>query len=746
MQGDFVEYLRNIFVYSSNKPLLFTQFYFWGFFAVVLIFYSIIYKKKAARNAFLFFASLFFYYKTSGFYFIILLFSTFSDFFIGKFIYASGKKVTKQLLLALSVFINLFVLFYFKYTEFLTDTINNIAGTDYHIKNYFSMAGNWIYNSALFDYLSSISGDTKIAAFFLDFLSYEAPSAEHFTVDKIILPVGISFFTFQTISYSVDIYKDKIKPVKSILDFGFYVSFFPQLVAGPIVRAADFVPQLYKEYKVSKAEFGLALFWILKGLIKKMYISDYISINFVDRVFETPLKYSGFENLMALYGYSLQVYADFSGYTDIAIGVALLIGFRLPTNFNSPYKAKSTGEFWKRWHISLSSWLKDYLYIPLGGNREGSVATYISLAIILGFIVLLSGWLWLAVIFYSIVLFFAILSIFSPVVKKMITTNINMMITMLLGGLWHGSSWMFVIWGGLNGIGLIVYKFWKRKSQKFRWILFFVLNLTAFITYQTDIWHNPNGLIVWLALNIVWIVSYIIWFLNHAEQTKFITIRWIISILLVLFFVQVTLVISGFWSESYGKILWLILSGLVIGAYYLFRNLINKHWIGVLLLFNFIASGALVYTEHSDAIFMIWFIISTIALLGYFFHIVKKELDGKPFLPYFWGIFLTFNFITFTRIWFRGQNMEITRKILEKIGNDWDLSLIPTMISSYKAVFVTMFIGYFIHWLSADFKEKYTNWFIKSPIWIKAFFCIIVVFFIFQIKTSDLQPFIYFQF
>ena len=163
----------------------------------------------------------------------------------------------------------------------------------------------------------------------------------HFSVDKILLPVGISFYTFQTISYSIDVYRGELKPVNNIIDFGFYVSFFPQLVAGPIVRAAQFIPQMYKDFSLTRAEFGLAIFWIMKGLVKKIFIGDYIAVNFVDRVFGAPLHYTGFENLMALFGYSLQVYTDFSGYTDIAIGTALLMGFRLPKNFNSPYKAAS---------------------------------------------------------------------------------------------------------------------------------------------------------------------------------------------------------------------------------------------------------------------------------------------------------------------------------------------------------------------------------------------------------------------
>jgi D-alanyl-lipoteichoic acid acyltransferase DltB (MBOAT superfamily) len=246
-----------------------------------------------------------------------------------------------------------------------------------------------------------------------------------FDVSQIILPIGISFFTFQALSYNIDIYRGKIEPVKSFIDYSFYHTFFPQLIAGPIVRASEFVPQMKGEYTISRNEFGQSLFLILQGLIKKVIISDFISVGFIDRVFDTPALYSGFENLMSVYGYGLQIYCDFSGYTDIAIGVAMLMGFRLPLNFNSPYKASNISEFWKRWHITLSRWLKDYLYVPLGGNRHGAVRT-----------------------------------------------GINLMLTMLIGGLWHGAATRFVIWGGMHGIALVVDKLWqwifrgvKRKSN-----------------------------------------------------------------------------------------------------------------------------------------------------------------------------------------------------------------------------------------------------------------------------------------
>ena len=557
-QINFSEIVRNIFLYDKTAPLIFTRFVFWGFFAVVLVGFSLVYKNKnrSLRAGYLFLASLFFYYKSSGFFFIILLFSTLTDFFIGKSIYNSKRKTVRKILVAASVIINLLLLAYFKYAYFFVDSLNLLFDTNLHVVNQLALLANQSVGT-------------------------------HFNVNQILLPVGISFFTFQTISYSVDVYRGETKPVNNLIDFGFYVSFFPQLVAGPIVRASGFVKQIYEDYHVSKAEFGWAIFMLLKGLIKKIFIGDYIAVNFVDRVFSDPVSYSGFENLMALFGYSLQVYVDFSGYTDIAIGVALLMGFRLPQNFNAPYKATSVGDFWKRWHMSLSSWLKDYLYIPIGGNREGSVFSYISLGIILSIIVLLAGQLILVPIFAGVVILFAVLSRVFPKIKRSIDTNINLMLTMLLGGLWHGASWQFIIWGGLNGIGLVVYKFWRKISP----------------------WEK---------------------FTNHASRI--------------------------------------------------------------------------------------------------------------------WKIALTFTFITFTRVFFRSESMEVVRGMLHQIGSDLKLSMIPEVLVAYKWVFAIMAFGFFIHWLSENWKEKIKNWFIATPIWIKAIISAVVVIAVYQSISSDMQPFIYFQF
>jgi len=369
--------------YDPGSSFIFTSKPFWIFLLIVLLGFSVVAKHKSMRNGWLLFVSLWFYYKAGGLFFILLLFTSVVNFFAGLIISSSSKKKVRKLALCISIITGLGLLGYFKYAVFLTETVNALLKTSF----------------VTHDFLSSWSN---------------AFLGTGFDISTIILPVGISFFTFQALSYTIDIYRNKVAPVKSFIDFSFYVAFFPHLVAGPIVRASEFVPQMYREFSLSKNEWSHALFLILQGLIKKMIISDFIAAGLIDRIFTNPALFSGFENLLAVYGYGIQIYCDFSGYTDIAIGVAMLMGFRLPVNFNAPYKASSISDFWKRWHISLSRWLKDYLYIPMGGNRGGKLRT--------GF---------------------------------------NIMITMLLGGLWHGASLRFIIWGGLHGIALIINKIWK---------------------------------------------------------------------------------------------------------------------------------------------------------------------------------------------------------------------------------------------------------------------------------------------
>jgi D-alanyl-lipoteichoic acid acyltransferase DltB (MBOAT superfamily) len=220
---------------------------------------------------------------------------------------------------------------------------------------------------------------------------------------RVTLPIGISFFTFQAMSYVIDIYRRNFQPV-GFLDFAVYLSFFPHLIAGPIVRASEFLPQLREKKDPRKVDAGRAFFLIMSGLFKKVVLANFLATTLVDKVFNLPELHNGREILFGIYGYAVQIYCDFSGYTDIAIGLALLLGFRFPQNFNAPYSAESLRDFWGRWHMTLSRWLRDYLYIPLGGNRDGEYATYR-----------------------------------------------NLMLTMVLGGLWHGAAWTFVAWGAIHG-------------------------------------------------------------------------------------------------------------------------------------------------------------------------------------------------------------------------------------------------------------------------------------------------------
>ncbi|MEY2753051.1 MAG: hypothetical protein RLZZ570_997 [Bacteroidota bacterium] len=416
---------------EASKPWTFLELGFWVFFAVVLVGFAALERKIALRNAYLMLASWFFYYHTSQWYVVLLIFTTAVDYGVGHALHRSSRSALRKLLLGVSVFSNLGVLFFFKYAYFAADVWNDLTG--------------WAWNPQPF-----WAGWSN------------AHLGTDFVEDVILLPVGISFYTFQCLSYTVDIYRRQLEPVRRFSDFAFYVSFFPQLVAGPIVRASDFVPQLYQPYTVTRAQFGLGLFWVVNGFLKKVILADFLAVHLVDRVFSQPTLYTGWENTLALFAYTMQVYADFSGYTDIAIGIALWMGFTLVKNFDSPYKARSVAEFWKRWHMSLSSWLKDYLYIPLGGNRSGSTASYV---LIFAGLFGLAWWAptsWVSYALAVLVLSFLLLYQFIPAFRRGFNTNINLLLTMLLGGLWHGASWNFVVWGGLNGLGLVSYKLWSR--------------------------------------------------------------------------------------------------------------------------------------------------------------------------------------------------------------------------------------------------------------------------------------------
>lgn len=397
----------------SLKPLalVFTGADFWIFFLLVYVGFAAINQQKTIRTLYLLAMSWFFYYKTGGSFVALLVLSTLVSYLLGLLIHRTSSTFVRKASVATGITFHLFMLGYYKYAYFVVNSINDLFGTSLKVVDHFAQFAN------------QLKGD------------------QTFNVTDILLPLGISFFTFKIISYLVDIYRRDLDPAKNIFDYGLYLAFFPSLIMGPITRAGDFLPQLYNPTKVTREQFGHGVWMILKGLFKKMFIADYLTVNFIDRVFDNPHTYTGFEHVAAIFSYSIQIYCDFSGYTDIAIGLAVLMGFVLKDNFNSPYKALNVADFWRRWHISLSSFLRDYLYIPLGGNRHGKFRT-----------------------------------------------EVNLMITMLLGGLWHGASWQFVIWGGLNGLGLLVYKNWKKispyeKSNHFLVIAWKVMLTFTFITF-----------------------------------------------------------------------------------------------------------------------------------------------------------------------------------------------------------------------------------------------------------------------
>lgn len=363
----------SLFTYVPDDPLLFSTAEFLFFFFAFMIFYSAFSKNRNFRVYILIVFSLFFYYKAAGLYFLLLVFSSAFNFFAGKYIGSQEGYLKKKMVLTLSIVVNIGVLFYFKYTNFFIEILSRFR------------------SSAL-------------------------------TPLDIFLPVGISFFTFKALSYVLDVYLEKMEPEKSFRDFLLYVSFFPNILAGPIDRAPEFLPQVKGDLRIPENYLGRGVFLIIAGLFKKAVIADYIGVNFVDRIFEMPTRYTGVENLLAVYGYALKVYCDFSGYSDIAIGVALLMGFKLMDNFNSPYQASSIAEFWRRWHISLSSWLLDYLFRPLQMK------------------------------FRSL---------------RTLGNASALFITFLICGLWHGASYTFILWGAVHGLMMAFALFTKKPRQLF---------------------------------------------------------------------------------------------------------------------------------------------------------------------------------------------------------------------------------------------------------------------------------------
>mgnify|MGYP003294749135 FL=1 len=355
--------------YDPTSPLTLTT----GFFLFALLAFSlgyiIIRRRPNLRTWYVTLFSLYFYYKLSGLYILLLLFVALSDYIIGRCIAHRNNHIkSTRGLVALSVTINVAILVYFKATGFFVDLLANI------------------YKDGVLNF------------------------------EGVVVPAGVSFFVFQSIAYVVDISRGTIKPLHRFMDYLFLLSFFPKMFLGPLVKAKDFIPQIEaRDNTVSREDFGRAVTLIAGGLLKYAVLASALGALFVNPAFKGELGDSGVVALLAIYAFTMQIYCDFSGYSDIAVGVALMMGFRLPDNFDAPYKSATITEFWRRWHISLSTWLKDYLYIALGGNRRGSLRTYI-----------------------------------------------NLFLTMVLGGLWHGVSICYMAWGVLHGLALALHKIWLK--------------------------------------------------------------------------------------------------------------------------------------------------------------------------------------------------------------------------------------------------------------------------------------------
>ena len=500
-----IQRLISLLTYNPKEPLIFSS----GLFLILFLGFSFVYMllrhQLRPRLLFVTLFSYYFYYKSSGLYFFLLAVVTVSDFFIARRIHRLDEQVStaemrkgidrqRKWLVALSLLIDLGLLGYFKYTNFFAGMISQMIGHNFQ---------PW----------------------------------------DIFLPVGISFFTFQSMSYTIDVYRRKLKPLPHLLDYAFYVSFFPQLVAGPIVRASDFAPQISKPVIITKDMFARGVYFIIIGLFKKAVISDYISLNFVDRIFDNAMLYSGLENLLGVYGYAMQIYCDFSGYSDMAIGIALLLGFHFPLNFNAPYRATSITDFWRRWHISLSSWIRDYIYISLGGNRKGKFRQYV-----------------------------------------------NLIVTMLLGGLWHGASLNFIAWGGMHGLALAAHKF-----------------------FSQDILHHERG-----------------------------------------------------------------------------------------------------YQSHG--------------------------------LRKFVAVVLTFHFVCFTWIFFRHSSFEAGWAMISRIFTNFHAELWMQIVSGYKYVLAFLAFGFLTHFLPDSWQETMIGGLRRCNVVVYALLITAVIYIVIQVKSSTIQPFIYFQF
>lgn len=471
---DIISGISSLFYHRVGEPLLFSSGLFWVMFIGFILVYAVVQQRKVQMMLYVAVFSLFFYYLCNGVACLLLLFTALADWILAQRIHRSKKNKTKKLYLILSIAFSAGLLVYFKYSNLLIHTWNGL-----------------------------FSGNVQPIDLFL--------------------PVGISFYTFQTISYVVDVYKGKTEPARSFLQYIFYLSFFPLILAGPIMRAGKFFPQIQDGKRVTKAMIYGGLWLVIIGIVKKAILADYIA-QYNNWVFDAPLHYSGFEGVMAILGYTAQIYCDFSGYSDMSIGLASIMGFDLGENFNFPYQARNLSDFWRRWHISLSTWMRDYIYIPLGGNRGSKWRVY-------------------------------------P----------NIMITMLIAGLWHGASWMFVIWGVGHGMGLIIQKVNKpwldRLPDHFMvrfcsWLLTFVFVALLWVVFRSESLGQSVSLFthIWADFDITYALPFLkaratwcvcialifLWHVIHVQayeqmKTCFIRLPWIVKVLILLTVVQLVI-------------------------------------------------------------------------------------------------------------------------------------------------------------------------------------------------------------
>ena len=464
-----------LLAYDSKSPMLFSSGLFWALFLIFMPLYGMLKRRWWQMALFVLAFSFFFYYKSSGFFVLLLAFTSLVDWLLSIIMtQPEATRAQRRACVALSLMTSLGILVYFKYADFFMWNLNAMIGSN-------------------------------------------------FQPLELALPVGVSFYTFQSVSYIVDVYKGKVAPARTWLEYAFSLSLFPALVAGPIVRAEYFLPQIRQNRHADRAEVYTGLWLVIVGVIKKAVVADYIA-QYNDLIFNSPGAYSGFETLMGVIGYAMQIYCDFSGYSDMAIGIALIMGFHLAPNFNFPYKSLNITEFWHRWHISLSTWLRDYIYIPLGGNRKSRRRTYA-----------------------------------------------NSLITMLIGGLWHGAAWKFVFWGGMHGVGLAVHKAATpmlgrmadtRVVRALSWLVTMAFVALLWVFFRADSFgdsvtiirslrgdYGLDRILAFGSARMIWLILMIFIIAAHAMPSRvhdvvvkrFITSPWIVKLLVFIVVVQLVL-------------------------------------------------------------------------------------------------------------------------------------------------------------------------------------------------------------